>query len=103
MCWYEFGESFGLGPEIVRHNTEKVKMIQEKVKALQSRKKCYRDKLSKALEFQEGDYVYLRVTLMTGVDRALKSQKLMPHFIGPSKSGRRSLYSFLTTVFFESS
>lgn len=35
------------------------------------------------LEFQEGDYVFLIVTLVTGVGRALKSHKLTSCFIGP--------------------
>ena len=83
LCWYESGESVLLGPEIVQQTTEKVKMIQEKMKASQSRQKSYHDKRRKALEFQEGDHVFLRVTPMTGVGRALKSRKLTPRFIGP--------------------
>ena len=35
----------------------------------------------KDLEFQEGDSVFLRVTPVTGVGRALKSRKLTPRFI----------------------
>lgn len=57
-------------------------MIQEKMKASQSRQKSYHDEKNKALEFQEGDHVLLRVTLVTGVCRVLKSQKLTPNFIG---------------------
>ncbi|XP_058756271.1 uncharacterized protein LOC131629505, partial [Vicia villosa] len=37
----------------------------------------------KDLEFQAGDNVFLRVTPVTGVGRALKSKKLNPRFIGP--------------------
>jgi len=53
LCWYEFGESVVLGPEIVQQTTEKVKMIQERMKASQSRQKSYHDKRRKSLEFQE--------------------------------------------------
>ncbi|CAK8530350.1 unnamed protein product [Lathyrus sativus] len=53
------------------------------MKASQSRQKSYHDKRRKALEFQEGDHVFLRVTLVTGVGRALKSRKLTSHFVGP--------------------
>ncbi|KAI5439994.1 hypothetical protein KIW84_025381 [Lathyrus oleraceus] len=49
----------------------------------QSRQKSYHDKRRKSLEFQEGDHVFLRVTPITGVGRALKSKKLTPRFIGP--------------------
>ncbi|XP_050908656.1 zinc finger BED domain-containing protein RICESLEEPER 1-like [Lathyrus oleraceus] len=36
----------------------------------------------KTLKIREGDNVFLRVTLVTGVGLALKSRKLTPHFIG---------------------
>ena len=72
-----------LGPELVHQTTEKVKLIREKMKASQSRQKSYHDKRRKVLEFQEGDHVFLRVTPLTGVGRALKSKKLTPKFIGP--------------------
>lgn len=65
----------------MHQTTKKIKMIQEKIRALQSFQKSYCDKRMRALEFQEGDRVFLRVTPITGVGRALKSQKLMLHFI----------------------
>jgi hypothetical protein len=68
---------------MIRQTTEKVKMIQEKMKASQDRQKSYYDRKKRAVEFQEGDHVFLRVTPMTGVGRALKSKKLTPRFIGP--------------------
>ena len=66
LCWFESGESVVLGPELVQQTTEKVKLIREKMKALHDRQKSYHDKRRKALEFQEGDHVFLRVTPMTG-------------------------------------
>jgi hypothetical protein len=89
LCWFESGESVVLGPEIVQQTTEKVKMIREHMKASQSRQKSYHDKRRKDLEFQEGDHVFLRVTPMTGVGRALKSKKLTPKFIGPYQISER--------------
>ena len=83
LCWYESGESVVLGPEILQEMTEKIKMIQERMKASQSRQKSYHDKRRKELEFQVDDHVFLRVTRVTGVGRALKSRNLTPHFIGP--------------------
>ncbi|XP_050896663.1 uncharacterized protein LOC127103449 [Lathyrus oleraceus] len=58
-------------------------MMREKMKVSQSRQKSYHDKRRKALEFEVDDHVFLRVTPVTGVGRALKSRKLTPHFIGP--------------------
>ena len=83
LCWYESGESSVIGPEIVQQTTEKIKLIQEKMRASQSRQKSYHDKRRKNLEFSAGDHVFMRVTPMTGIGRALKSKKLTPRFIGP--------------------
>ncbi|XP_050920018.1 uncharacterized protein LOC127137613 [Lathyrus oleraceus] len=83
MCWYDYGENVVFGPKIVQYTTKKIKMIQEKMRASQSQQKSYHDKRRKMLKFREGEYVFLRVTPVTGVGRALKSQKLTPHLIGP--------------------
>ncbi|RZB91729.1 Transposon Tf2-6 polyprotein [Glycine soja] len=83
LCWLEPGENFTLGPEVVQQTTEKVKLIQERMKIALSRQKSYQDKRRKDLEFEAGDHVFLRVTPWTRVGRALKSQKLTPHFISP--------------------
>src|SRR3954469_4609327 len=58
-------------------------MIQEKMRASQSRQKSYHDKRRKDIELKEGDHVFMRVTPMTSIGRALKSKKLTPRFIGP--------------------
>lgn len=80
LCWCELGESVVIGPEVVKHNIEKMKVIQENMRASKSLQKSYHDKRRKAIEFQEGDHMFLRVTLVTGVGRALKSRNLTPHF-----------------------
>ena len=83
LCWYETGESLLIGPELLQKTTEQVKMIRGKIKISQDRQKSYHDKRRKPLEFQVGDHVFLKVTPMTGIGRALKSRKLSPKFIGP--------------------
>ncbi|XP_050899896.1 uncharacterized protein LOC127106636 [Lathyrus oleraceus] len=45
--------------------------------------------MRKELEFQEGDHMFLRITPVTGVGQALKSQKLTPYFIGPYQVMKR--------------
>ena len=41
------------------------------MRASQSRQKSYHDKRMKDLKFSEGDNVFMRVTPMTGIGRAL--------------------------------
>ena len=57
-------------------------MIREKIKASQDRQKSYYDRRRKPLDFQEGEHVFLKVSHVTGVGRALKSRKLMPKYLG---------------------
>lgn len=83
LCWYDSSESVVFGSKIVQQTTKKIKMIQENMKASQSHNKGYHDKRRKTLKFQERDHVFLRVTPVTGVVQALKSQKLTLSFIGP--------------------
>ena len=83
LYWADSGENLVLGPNIVQQITEKVRLIQDRMRAAQSRQKSYHDRRRKELEFEVGDHVFLRVTLRTGVGRALKSRKLTPRFIGP--------------------
>ncbi|XP_058776444.1 uncharacterized protein LOC131650755 [Vicia villosa] len=78
-----------LGPEIDRETTEKVKLIREKIKTSQSRHKSYHDNRRKDLEFQAGDHVFLRVTPVTAVGRALKSKKFTPCFIAPYQISKK--------------
>ena len=83
LVWYQDGESLLIGPEIIQQTTDKVRMIQERMRAAQSRQKSYADRRRKPLEFEEGDHVFLKVTPITGVGRAIKSKKLSPKYIGP--------------------
>lgn len=53
------------------------------MKSSQSRQKSYHDIQRKAIEFQEGDHMFLRVTLVIGYGHAFKSRNLTLQFIGP--------------------
>ncbi|XP_050888629.1 uncharacterized protein LOC127093770 [Lathyrus oleraceus] len=61
-----------------------MKLIREKIKVSHSRQKSYHDKRRKDLDFQEGDHVFLRVTLVIDVGHNLKSRNITPRFIGIS-------------------
>ena len=82
-CWLEAGESCMFGPEIVRETTEKIQLIRERLRTAQSRQKSYADRRRRPLEFQEGDYVFLKVSPKKGVFRFGKKGKLAPRYIGP--------------------
>nr|CAD39386.2 OSJNBb0016B03.11 [Oryza sativa Japonica Group] len=73
------------GTDILREAEEKVKIIQERLRVAQSRHKSYADNRRRDLSFEEGDYVYLRVTPLRGVHRFHTKGKLAPRFVGPYK------------------
>nr|CAH66013.1 OSIGBa0093M15.3 [Oryza sativa] len=74
---------------ILREAEEKVKIIQERLRVAQSRQKSYADNRRRDLAFEEGDYVYLRVTPLRGVHRFQTKGKLAPRFVGPFKIGSK--------------
>ena len=82
-CWLEAGESSLFGPEIVRETKEKIQLIQERLHMAQSRQKSYVDRRRRPLEFQERDYVFLKVSPKKGVFRFGKKGKLAPRYIRP--------------------
>ena len=59
------------------------------MKAAQSRQKSYADKRKRPLTFEVGDYVYLKVSPMKGVQRFGVKRKLAPRYVGPYKITER--------------
>ena len=53
------------------------------MKAAQSRQKSYADKRRRPLTFEVGDYVYLKVSPMKGVQRFGVKRKIAPRYVGP--------------------
>ncbi|XP_050875361.1 uncharacterized protein LOC127078986 [Lathyrus oleraceus] len=62
---------------------EKIRMFRDKIKKAQDRQKSYADHRRRPLEFDEGDHVFLKVTLRLRLKGPFKSQKLSPRYIGP--------------------
>jgi hypothetical protein len=83
LSWSETGECQIFGPDLVTEAEDKVKLIQVNLKAAQSRQKSYADQRRKRLQFQVGDYVYLRVSPTKGVQHFDIKGKLAPRYIGP--------------------
>jgi hypothetical protein len=61
----------------------KVKLIRKNLEAAQARQKSYHDKRRKPLQFEVGDFVYLKVSPTKGVQRFWIKGKLAPRYIGP--------------------
>jgi hypothetical protein len=61
----------------------KVKMIRKNLEATQARQRSYHDKRRKPLQFEVGDFVYLKVSPTKGVQRFGIKGKLATRYIGP--------------------
>ena len=77
------GESSITRPNLTRHTSEKVNLIQQRLLTAQSRKKSYADRRRRPLKFEVGDHIFLKVMPKRGVVRFGKRGKLSPRFIGP--------------------
>jgi hypothetical protein len=81
--WSNVGEKTLEGPTFVKEAEEKVALIRKRLHEAQSRKKSYADNRQKELKFEEGDFVYLKVSSMREVKRFQVKGKLAPRFVDP--------------------
>ncbi|KAI0491724.1 hypothetical protein KFK09_025984 [Dendrobium nobile] len=83
LTWVEVGERQLMDPELVEEATEKIRLIRDRLKAAQDRQQKYYDPKHRAVEFEVGDFVFLKVKPMKGTIRIGKVGKLSPRFIRP--------------------
>jgi hypothetical protein len=83
MMWSNVGENTLEGHAFIKEAEEKVALIRKRLLEAQSRQKSYADNRRRELSFEEGDFVYLKVSLMRGVKRFQAKGKLAPRFVGP--------------------
>jgi hypothetical protein len=83
LSWSEIGECKIFGLDLVIEAENKVKVIQANLKTAQSRQRSYADRRRKPLQFQVGDFVYLRVSPTKGVQRFGIKGKLAPRYVRP--------------------
>jgi hypothetical protein len=83
LNWSQLGERETFGPDLVSEAERKVKIIRKNLEAAQARQKIFHDKRRKPLQFEVGDFVYLKLSPMKGVQRFGIKGKLAPHYIGP--------------------
>ena len=81
--WSEVGERSLFGPDMIKEAKKQVAKVQKNLKAAQSRQKSYADTWRRPLEFQLGDYAYLKVSPIRGTRRFQVRGKLAPWYIGP--------------------
>ncbi|KAK1653036.1 hypothetical protein QYE76_070841 [Lolium multiflorum] len=79
------GESQVFGPDVLCEAEEKVHKIREYLKTAQSRQKSYADKRRREMTFEIGDFVYLKVSPLKGMQRFQLKGKLAPRYVGPFK------------------
>jgi hypothetical protein len=77
------------GPEPIPEAEEQVRIIQGSLRVAQTKQKSYTYNRRRPLEFEEGDYVYLKVSPLRGMRRFKVKGKLSPRFIGPFRVFRR--------------
>ena len=81
--WFEVGEFFLLGPEVVYEANKKVWLIRDLLKMAYSRQKSYADNRLRDLEFDIEDFVYLKISPMKGVVRFCKKTNLSRWYLCP--------------------
>jgi hypothetical protein len=60
--WSNMGEKTIEGPAFIKEVEEKVALIRKRLLEAQSRQKSYADNRRRELSFEEGDFVYLKVS-----------------------------------------
>ena len=83
LYWSEIGESQLFGLEIIKEAERQVQIVRENLKVAQSRQKSYADTRRRELSFEEGEFVYLKVSPIRGLRRFKVKGKLSPRYIGP--------------------
>jgi hypothetical protein len=69
VMWSKVGEKTLEGPTFIKEAEEKVALVRKRLLEAQSQQKSYADNKRRELSFQEGDFVYLKVSPMEGVPR----------------------------------
>ncbi|PKU59199.1 hypothetical protein MA16_Dca026721 [Dendrobium catenatum] len=83
LCWVETGERKVIGTELVDEATNKIRLIRDRLKAVQDGQRKHYDAKHRPVEFEVGEFVFLKVSPMKGVQTFGKTGKLSPRFIGP--------------------
>ena len=87
LHWDEIRErdvlSRSLGPELTQKMIDDVQLIRQRIKQAQDRQKSYADHRRRDLEFNVGEFVFVKVAPFKHLMRFGKKGKLAPRFISP--------------------
>ncbi|XP_020673782.1 uncharacterized protein LOC110093287 [Dendrobium catenatum] len=72
-----------MGLTFVDETVMKINLIKERLKAAQDRQQKYYNQKHIFVEFHVGDFVYVKVSLMKGVNRFGRVSKLSLRYVGP--------------------
>jgi len=86
LYWSETGESQLFGPEIIKEAERQVQVVRENLKVAQSRYKSYADTRRWELTFEDGEFVYLKMSPIRGLRKFKVKGKLSPRYTAPSGS-----------------
>jgi len=81
LCWDDISERRLLGSEVIQQTMAKVKIIRKRLKVAQDRKKRWADLDRRLLEFEVGDFIFLKISPTKRVIRFGSREKLSPRFI----------------------
>jgi hypothetical protein len=83
LNWIEAGERRYYGIDFVKEAEEQVCTIKIHMAAAQARQKSYTGHRRKLIEFEVGDFIYLKVSPMKSAQRFGVKRKLTPRYMGP--------------------
>ncbi|PKU83820.1 uncharacterized protein LOC110105694 [Dendrobium catenatum] len=89
LCWAKTGERKIIAADLVDDATKKISLIRDRLKAVQDRHKKYYDAKHRSVEFDVGEFVFLKVSPMKGVKRFGKVGKLSPSYVSPFEISER--------------
>jgi hypothetical protein len=85
LFWNETGEQKIFSLDVLQEAEKQVRMVRENLRVMQSGQKSYTDHRRRELNFEVGDFVYLKVSPMRGLRHFKVRGKLAARFIRPFK------------------
>jgi hypothetical protein len=86
--WSQPGERLFFDSAKIQDDEEGIAQVKENLRIAQSRYKSYADKRRRELEYNVGDFVYLKVSPLHGIVRFHVKGKLAPRLLGHTRSAR---------------